>query len=113
MGQRFPIDKEHFRLGSDAGNELCIKGDDYVSGNHAYLSYQQGSLFLFDEGSRNGTFLNEQQVTGTPNVVRQGDRIRLGASVFEVTEMHSPTKNHLEEDEKVQQPPPRPLTHVD
>ena len=54
------------------------------SGEHAYLSYQQGSLFLFDAGSRNGTFINEQQVTGTPHVVRQGDRIRLGESTFEV-----------------------------
>jgi hypothetical protein len=84
-GQRYPVDKAHYRIGSDAGNELWITGDGYVSGHHAYLSYQQGSLFLFDAGSRNGTFINEQQVTGTPNVVQQGDRIRVGESTFEVS----------------------------
>lgn len=36
------------------------------------------------QGSRNGTFLNEQRVTGTPLMVRHGDQIRLGESVFEV-----------------------------
>ena len=84
-GRRFPVDKDHYRIGSNPDNDLCISGDDYVSGHHAYLNYQQGSLFLFDAGSRNGTFINEQQVTDTPNVVREGDRIRLGESIFEVS----------------------------
>ena len=83
-GRRYPVDKDHYRIGSNPDNDLCIRDDDYVSGEHAYISYQQGSLFLFDAGSRNGTFINSQAVTGTPGVVRQGDRIRFGESTFEV-----------------------------
>ena len=82
QGQRFPLEKESCRLGSDADNDLYIKGDDYVSGHHALLRYEKGSLFLWDQESRNGSFLNEKRVTGTPVVVRPGDHIRLGESVF-------------------------------
>lgn len=86
-GQQFPVNTENYRIGSKPNNDLCIKGDDYVSGNHAYLSYQKGSLFLFDQDSRNGTYLNDKQVTKTPSVLRNGDHIRLGDSIFQVTEM--------------------------
>lgn len=85
-GQRFSIEKEHYRIGSNANNDLRIIGDDYVSGNHASLRYEKGSLFLSDQASRNGSFLNEKQVTGTAVLVRPGDQIRLGRSVFQVAE---------------------------
>lgn len=85
-GKRFSITQEQYRIGSNADNDLRITEDDYVSSHHASLRYEKGSLFLFDEGSRNGSFLNEEQVTRTPVMVRQGDHIRLGASVFEVAE---------------------------
>jgi Inner membrane component of T3SS, cytoplasmic domain len=87
QGKRFSIEKEYFRIGSNADNDLRITGDDYVSGNHASLRYAQGSLFLSDQGSRNGSFLNDRRVTGTPLVVRHGDQIRLGKSVFQVADV--------------------------
>ena len=112
QGLRFPVDREIYRIGSNPDNDLYIKGDDYVSGNHAYLSHQKGGLFLFDLDSRNGTFLNDQPVTKTPSVVRYGDHIRIGDSDLQVTEISPPTKNQLKEDEKVKQPT-RPPTHVE
>jgi pSer/pThr/pTyr-binding forkhead associated (FHA) protein len=72
-------------MGRGSNNDLRIAADDSVSGDHAYLRYEKGGLFLSDQGSLNGTFLNEQRISGTPVMVRQGDRIRLGESVFEVT----------------------------
>jgi hypothetical protein len=84
-GKRFSIDKPHYRIGRSSSNDLRISGDDSVSGDHASLRYEKSGLFLFDQGSLNGTFLNEQRVTGAPVMVRHGDRIRLGESVFEVT----------------------------
>jgi len=83
-GQRFSIDKPTFRLGRNPNNDLRIAADDSVSGDHAYLRYEKGGLFLSDLGSLNGTFLNEQRIAGAPLMVRYGDRIRLGASVFEL-----------------------------
>ncbi|MGH7927420.1 MAG: FHA domain-containing protein [Candidatus Binatia bacterium] len=84
-GQRFSIDKPYYRMGRNAKIDLRVSGDDSISGDHAYLRFEKGGLFLFDQGSRNGTFLNEQRVTGAPLMVRHGDRIRLGESLFEVT----------------------------
>jgi hypothetical protein len=85
-GQRYPIDKRHFRIGSSSDNDLWVKDDQYVSGNHASLSHVKGSLLLSDQGSRNGTFLNDKRVTGTALVVRRGDLIRFGESVFQVAD---------------------------
>lgn len=89
-GKRFPVDKEYFRIGSDSGNDLCLKEDDYVSGRHAYLSYENGALFLADLGSRNGTFLNERQVVGTAMMVRRGDHIMIGGSGFQISDSGKP-----------------------
>lgn len=88
--RRFPVDKARYRIGRNPDNDLCITGDDFVSGNHACLNYENGRLFLFDEGSRNGTFLNEKRITGTPSTIRRGDRIRFGGSTFQVLETKTP-----------------------
>lgn len=86
-GKRFPIEKAHVRIGRDSDNDVAILGDEFVSAHHASLHYQGGSLLLSDDGSRNGTFLNEKRVTGT--AVRRGDRIRIGNAVFQVSESPS------------------------
>jgi pSer/pThr/pTyr-binding forkhead associated (FHA) protein len=85
-GQRFSVEKAYYRIGSNADNDLRITGDAYVSGHHAALRYKQGSLFLADQGSRNGSFVNDRRVAGSPLVVRRGDHLRLGESVFQVAE---------------------------
>jgi pSer/pThr/pTyr-binding forkhead associated (FHA) protein len=85
-GQRFTVEKAYYRIGSNADNDLRISGDAYVSGHHAALRYEQGSLFFADQGSRNGSFVNDRRVAGSPVVVRQGDHLRLGESVFQVAE---------------------------
>jgi hypothetical protein len=83
-GQQFSIEKEIVHIGAQPGNDLSIVGDDYLSGNHAYLHYKQGSLFLFDKGSTNGSFVNRQEVTATGVALSLGDHIQLGTSVFEL-----------------------------
>lgn len=83
-GKRFSIDKAKYRIGRNQDSDLCIAADDGVSGSHASLRYEKGGLFLADEGSLNGTYLNGQHVAGTPLLVRYGDRIQLGECVFEV-----------------------------
>ncbi|MEN8261346.1 MAG: FHA domain-containing protein, partial [Pseudomonadota bacterium] len=82
--RRFPMEKAIFRIGADPSNDLPIPHDEYVSGNHAYLRYEKGSLFIFDQASRNGTFVNGQRVSGTARVLVAGDRIKIGNSMFEV-----------------------------
>lgn len=84
-GKRFSVDKEHYKIGRNPANDLCIDDDDYVSGNHAIFKYMDNNLFLYDLDSRNGTFVNDRKITGTPCAVRKGDRIQFGSTVFEIS----------------------------
>ena len=81
---RHSINKELFSIGCAEGNDLCIPEDEYVAKQHAYLRYERGSLFIFDVGSKSGTFVNEKQVVGTGEVLEPGDHIKIGFAVFEV-----------------------------
>jgi pSer/pThr/pTyr-binding forkhead associated (FHA) protein len=86
QGRQFSVEKELFRIGATPENDLVIVGDDYVSGKHAYLRYEKGSLWLTDQHSRNGTFLNDNQVTDRALTLKPGDRIRVGNSTLEVVQ---------------------------
>lgn len=94
-GMRFGVDKEIFRIGSGKENDIVIIDDDYVSANHAYIQYENGSLFLIDIGSRNGTFLNSQPVKDTGMVLRLGDHFRIGESEFVCQDLDIPKKNQI------------------
>jgi len=83
-GQRFPIEKEIFHIGASPENDLLIANDEYVSGDHAYLRYEKGNCFIFDNSSRNGTFVNQHAVTNTGVALGLGDYIQIGISTFEV-----------------------------
>lgn len=82
--QQFSVEKELFRIRASPENDLCLTDDEYVSGHHAYLCYEHGSLLLFDNHSRNGTFVNESRLGTSPTIITAGDRIRVGDSTFEV-----------------------------
>jgi uncharacterized protein YegL len=83
-GQQFSMEKESFHIGANPENDLCLNQDEYVSGDHACVRYENGSLILFDEGSSNGTFVNDVRVTDTGIVLKPGEHVRIGISVFEV-----------------------------
>lgn len=83
-GLSFLVEKDIVKIGADPENDLCLTDDGYVSGQHAYLRYEQGSFFIFDQGSRNGTFVNQAEITETGFVLSLGDRIQVGQSIFEV-----------------------------
>ena len=55
--------------------------DPFASARHARLVRQGGILVLEDLGSTNGTYLNEELVTG-PQPLHRGDRVRIGDSEF-------------------------------
>ena len=83
QGREFAVDKDLFRIGASQDNDLVI-ADDYVSGNHAYLRYDRGTLRLTDQHSKNGTFVNNNRLQDTPITLNIGDQIRVGNSIFEV-----------------------------
>jgi predicted component of type VI protein secretion system len=56
--------------------------DPFASSRHARISRQGHVLVIEDLGSTNGTYLNEEPLTG-PQPLHAGDRIRIGDSEFE------------------------------
>jgi hypothetical protein len=55
--------------------------DPFASSRHAQISRQGHVIVIEDLGSTNGTYLNEQPLTG-PQPLHIGDRIRIGDSEF-------------------------------
>jgi len=78
-GQVFPLDQDEVRLGRDLGNDITVN-DPEVSRHHARFLERDGSVFLEDLGSTNGTFLNGERVTN-PQQLRVGDVITLGDKI--------------------------------
>jgi hypothetical protein len=87
-GVAYPIDKVMFRIGASASNDVRLSGDDFVSGEHACIRYDSGTLYLIDQRSRNGTLLNDTRLTQAAMPLRPGDRIRIGGSTLELTTAH-------------------------
>lgn len=62
--------------------EVEIKLEDpFASSRHARISRQGHVVVIEDLGSTNGTYLNEEPLTG-PQPLHTGDRIRIGDSEF-------------------------------
>jgi hypothetical protein len=55
--------------------------DPFASSRHARISREGHLLVIEDLGSTNGTYLNEDPLTG-PQPLHDGDRIRIGDSEF-------------------------------
>lgn len=68
------------RVGRDPMCDLCLAHDDRVSRLHAELENVGDVWTLADHGlSRNGTFVNEERVTGQ-RVLHDGDVLRIGGT---------------------------------
>jgi hypothetical protein len=55
--------------------------DPFASSRHARITRQGRMLVIEDLGSTNGTYLNDEPLTG-PQPLHDGDRIRIGDSEF-------------------------------
>lgn len=83
---RFPInDGSSTRLGRSSKSDIVLESDDYVSGDHARITRHGGLLYVEDNGSTNGTYVNEKKTVGaTP--LREGDSVRVGSTTFRFVE---------------------------
>ena len=62
---------------------LPVAGDGRVSKIHCVIIRRGDKLYLKDEGSRNGTYLNGERLDG-PAVIQRDDIIGVGETRFEV-----------------------------
>lgn len=81
-GTEFPLGTE-VTVGRAGGCAVMLGGDSFVSQLHARVFRRDGSIYLEDLGSTNGTFLNGKKVTA-PVSVRKGDKIQFGRTTLEV-----------------------------
>jgi pSer/pThr/pTyr-binding forkhead associated (FHA) protein len=83
-GQRLVVlpDEGDASIGRDAENMVPIPWDPQVSALHAELRRAGSRWLVVDDGlSRNGTFVNEERVTGRRRL-RDGDQLRVGGTVL-------------------------------
>jgi hypothetical protein len=81
-GVTFPVEGE-ITLGRGGGCTVPLAFDTFVSTVHARAFDRDGNLWVEDLGSRNGTFVNGEQVHEATRVAK-GARVQVGETVFEV-----------------------------
>jgi pSer/pThr/pTyr-binding forkhead associated (FHA) protein len=81
-GTTLPLGTSAVLIGRAPSCTLVLD-DDYSSSRHARVFPEGGQWLVEDMGSTNGTFLDEQPVTGAMPV-RAGSQIRIGQSVLEL-----------------------------
>ena len=80
LGKRYVLDKGPIRIGRGADNAIVLEGDS-VSRRHCHFDRRQGNWHIVDDGSTNGTFLNEEQVKGSSQL-NNGDRVKVGPTIL-------------------------------
>jgi predicted component of type VI protein secretion system len=68
------------RIGANPACDLVIE-DETVSGSHALIVYRDGRCLIKDELSRNGTFVNDDEVIES-RVLQNYDQIRVGNTIL-------------------------------
>ncbi|HTQ02831.1 MAG TPA: GGDEF domain-containing protein [Polyangiaceae bacterium] len=83
LGKRVELGDEEVKIGRSEQSGLCINSD-LVSRHHATVVRTDDGHALRDEGSTNGTFVNDRRVTGSEPLA-DGDQIRIGRTVIKYT----------------------------
>jgi phosphoserine phosphatase RsbU/P len=75
QGQRYPLNDERIILGRNRDCHVVI---DFpaVSREHAHILQIGGKFYIEDRDSRNGTFVNNQQIAGR-TLLKNNDRIKI------------------------------------
>ncbi len=81
LGKKFVLEGGETTIGRGDNCEIMLEGLDNVSRRHCSLLLKPDGVYLRDNGSTNGTYLNNVEVRGeTP--LRSGDLIKVGSAIF-------------------------------
>ena len=80
-GERFPIDPEGVYIGRESSLSQIVVADPRISKRHLWIGVRDGQVVIADEGSRNGTFVNDPKSERvTEATLKAGDTVILGES---------------------------------
>lgn len=89
------FNQEIITIGRDSSNSLIL--DDtkrLISRRHAKIKREGKQYCIFDEDSRNGTFLNEQKITPQqPYPLEDGDTLKIGDYLIHYTRVVARTED--------------------
>jgi pSer/pThr/pTyr-binding forkhead associated (FHA) protein len=80
-GRRFALTGATLSIGRDPGNDIMLD-DATISGRHALIECSSGRCIVYDQGSRNGVYVNGRRI-GSSNLVKPGWQIQLGDVVLQ------------------------------
>ena len=80
LGKRFVLDRNPVRIGRGADNYIVLEGDS-VSRRHAHLERRGAAWHVVDDGSTNGTYVNEEQIP-REMLLNNSDRIKVGPTIL-------------------------------
>jgi len=80
LGKRFVLDKNKIGIGRGADNVIVLEGDS-VSRRHAQIERRSNRWFIVDNGSTNGTYLNEEQIVREAPL-NNSDRLKVGPTIL-------------------------------
>ena len=73
-------------IGRNSSCAISIKDDPLVSRKHALIEHKDGSYYISDCCSTNGTYVNNHPVPGDKKVeLKSGDVIRIGKTELKVS----------------------------
>jgi len=81
--RKFPLRKSSMSIGRSSRSDLTIL-DRSLSRQHARVFQEDGSWWVEDLGSRNGTLHNGRPIEGSPVEIRPGDILGLGGTSITV-----------------------------
>jgi predicted component of type VI protein secretion system len=85
-GLEIPIPHKKFLVGRAEDCHLR-PGSDLISRHHCVILVEDGYIGVRDFGSKNGTYVNDERVTGEREL-KAGDRLTIGPLKFEVNVIH-------------------------
>jgi diguanylate cyclase (GGDEF)-like protein len=80
LGKRFVLEQSPMRAGRGADSQIVLDGDS-VSRRHCHFESRAESWFVVDDGSTNGTYVNDDQISSAHRL-DNGDRIKVGPTIF-------------------------------
>ena len=80
LGKRFVLEQTPTRVGRGADNQIVLDGDS-VSRRHAHFERRAAAWWVFDDGSTNGTYVNDELIQ-KQHVLTNGDRVKVGGLIF-------------------------------